>query len=196
MERLARAGALDGLCGSRRQAVWDVQALGPSADDDLFRGMPMDRSPAPGRPLAEAERVAEDYRTTGLSLTRHPLALMRPFLDVRRVLTAAQLQRAPSKARIRIAGLVICRQRPPTAKGVAFLSLEDETGISNLVVSPEIFERDRGVLLSSAFLYAEGRVERVSNVVNVQVTRATALRLPSSPAAERQLSMPLDAAPG
>ena len=196
MERLARAGALDGLCGSRRQAVWDVQALGPSADDDLFRGVPMDRSPAPGRPLAEAERVAEDYRTTGLSLTRHPLALMRPFLDVRRVLTAAQLQRAPSKARIRIAGLVICRQRPPTAKGVAFLSLEDETGISNLVVSPEIFERDRGVLLSSAFLYAEGRVERVSNVVNVQVTRATALRLPSSPTTERQLSMPLDATPG
>src|SRR6185369_4025645 len=92
MERLARAGALDGLCGSRRQAVWDVQALGPSADDDLFRGVPMDRSPAPGRPLAEAERVAEDYRTTGLSLTRHPLALMRPFLDVRRVLTAAQRQ--------------------------------------------------------------------------------------------------------
>ena len=80
---------------------------------------------------------------------------------------------------------------------MAFLSLEDETGISNLVVSPEIFERDRGVLLGSAFLYAEGRVERVSNVVNVQVTRATALRLPSSPATERQLSMPLsDATPG
>jgi len=174
-----------------------VQALGPSADDDLFRGMPMDHSPTPGRPLEEAEQVAEDYRTTGLSLSRHPLALMRPFLDVRRVLTAAQLQRAPAKSRIRIAGLVICRQRPPTAKGVAFLSLEDETGISNLVVPPEIFERDRGVLLASAFLYAEGRVERVANVVNVQVTRATPLRLPSSASRTQQLSMPLgDATPG
>src|SRR5262249_12553176 len=84
LERLARAGALDGLCGSRRQAVWDVQALGPSADDDLFRGVPMDRSPAPGRPLNEAEQVAEDYRTTGLSLSKHPLPLMRPFLDAPR----------------------------------------------------------------------------------------------------------------
>ena len=83
--------------------------------------------------------MVEDYRTTGLSLTRHPLALMRPFLARRRVLTAAQLQDAPAKSRVRIAGLVICRQRPPTAKGVAFLSLEDETGISNLVVPPEIF---------------------------------------------------------
>jgi error-prone DNA polymerase len=149
----------------------------------------MDRSAAPGRPLGEAEQVAEDYRTTGLSLSQHPLALMRPFLDRRRVLTAARLQEAPARARVRIAGLVICRQRPPTAKGVAFLSLEDETGISNLVVPPEIFERDRGVLLASAFLYAEGRVERTSNVVNVQVFRATTLRLPSSPSAATQLSI-------
>jgi error-prone DNA polymerase len=79
---------------------------------------------------------------------------------------------------------------------VAFLSLEDETGISNLVVPPEVFERDRGVLLASAFLYAEGRVERVSNVVNIQVYRATALRLPVA-SAPGQLSMPLlDATPG
>jgi error-prone DNA polymerase len=169
--------------------VWDVQALGPSADDDLFRGIPMDRSPVPGRPLNEAEQVAEDYRTTGLSLSKHPLALMRPFLDAQRVLTSARLLEAPAKSRVRIAGLVICRQRPPTAKGVAFLSLEDETGISNLVVPPEIFERDRRVLLGSAFLYAEGRVERVSNVVNVQVSRATSLRLPSRPSAQ-QMSIP------
>ena len=74
---------------------------------------------------------------------------------------------------------------------MAFLSLEDETGISNLVVPPEIFERDRRVLLGSAFLHAEGRVERVSKVVTVQVTRATALRLPSSPSAAHQLSIPL-----
>ncbi|MGZ6140951.1 MAG: OB-fold nucleic acid binding domain-containing protein, partial [Myxococcaceae bacterium] len=160
-------------------------------DDDLFRGVPMDRSPAPGRPLEEAEQVAEDYRTTGLSLSKHPMALMRTFLDRRRVLTAARLQESRAKSRVRIAGLVICRQRPPTAKGVAFLSLEDETGISNLVVPPEIFERDRRVLLGSAFLHAEGRVERVSKVVTVQVTRATALRLPSSPSAAHQLSIPL-----
>jgi error-prone DNA polymerase len=158
--------------------------------------MPMDHSAAPGQPLAEAEQVAEDYRTTGLSLSKHPLALMRPFLDRRQVFTAARLQQAPAKSRVRIAGLVICRQRPPTAKGVAFLSLEDETGISNLVVPPEIFERDRGVLLASAFLYAEGRVERTSNVVNVQVLRASALRLPSSASRTQQLSIPWSEAAG
>ena len=197
LERLARSGALDGLCGSRRQAVWDVQALGPPADDDLFRGVPMDRSPAPGPPLDEVEQVVEDYRTTGLSLSSHPLALMRPFLDRRRVLTASRLMDARAKARVRVAGLVICRQRPPTAKGVAFLSLEDETGISNLVVPPEIFERDRRVLLGSAFLVAEGRVERVSTVVTVQVSRASALRLPAAEARSPQLSMPWsDAGPG
>ena len=189
LERLARAGALDGLCGNRRQAVWDVQALGPAREDDLFRGEPMDRSTAPGRPLTEPEQVAEDYRTTGLSLTRHPVALMRPHLDARRVLSAVDLQQARAKQRVRVAGLVICRQRPPTAKGVAFLSLEDETGISNLVVPPEVFERDRSVLLGSAFLIAEGRVERVSSVVTVQVARAETLRL-STPQESRQTSMP------
>src|SRR5262249_3516178 len=167
LERLARAGALDGLCGSRRQAGWGVEALGPSAGDGLFRVVPLDRSRAPGGRRTERAQVAEDYRATGLSLSKHPLALMRPFLDAQRVLTSARLQEAPAKSRVRIAGLVICRQRPPTAKGVAFLSLEDETGISNLVVPPEIFERDRRVLLGSAFLYAEGRVERMSNVVNI-----------------------------
>ena len=166
-----------------------MQALGPAREDDLFRGEPMDRSTAPGRPLTEPERVAEDYRTTGLSISRHPVALMRPHLDARRVLSAVGLQQARPKQRVRVAGLVICRQRPPTAKGVAFLSLEDETGISNLVVPPEVFERDRSVLLGSAFLIAEGRVERVSSVVTVQVARAETLRL-SSPSEARQTSMP------
>jgi error-prone DNA polymerase len=189
LERLARAGALDGLCGNRRQAVWDVQALGPAREDDLFRGEPMDSSPAPGRPLTEPERVAEDYRTTGLSISHHPVSLMRAHLDAQRVLSAVGLQDARAKQRVRVAGLVICRQRPPTAKGVAFLSLEDETGISNLVVPPEVFERDRSVLLGSAFLLAEGRVERVSSVVTVQVARAQPLRL-SSASDPRQTAMP------
>jgi len=190
LERLAESGALDGLCGSRRQAVWDVQALGPAHDDDLFHGEPMDRSVAPGRPLGAAEQVAEDYRTTGLSLSQHPLALMRPYLNRQGVLTAAQLQQTQAKQRVRVGGLVICRQRPPTAKGVAFLSLEDETGIANLVVPPEIFERDRRVLLGSAFLYAEGRVERVSRAISIQVSRASALRLPTRPDSDRQLALP------
>ncbi len=190
LERLARSGALDGVCGSRRQAVWEVQALGPSADDDLFRGV------ADG-PLAGAGATAGRGRAGGRGLPHHrPVAVEAPAgVDAAVPGQPPGAHRRPAsrltrEGRVRIAGLVICRQRPPTAKGVAFLSLEDETGISNLVVPPEIFERDRRVLLGSAFLHAEGRVERVSKVVNVQVTRATALRLPSSPSAGRQLSIP------
>src|SRR5262249_1132729 len=110
----ARAGALDGLCGNRGRGVGAVQALGRAREDDLFRGEPMDRSPAPGRPLTEPEQVAEDYRTTGLSITRHPVALMRPHLDARQILSAAALQQTRAKQRVRRAGLVICPQPPPT----------------------------------------------------------------------------------
>ena len=78
---------------------------------------------------------------------------------------------------MRVGGLVTCRQRPPTAKSVAFLTLEDETGMANLVVPPAVFERQRAVALGSAFLFAEGRVERTGQVVNLQVARLSALAL-------------------
>jgi error-prone DNA polymerase len=179
--RLARAGALDGLCGDRRQAVWEVQALSTTDAGDLFHGELLDASPQPGGKPSLVERVVEDYRHTGLSLERHPVALLRDYLTQRRALSAAQLQDAPHRSRVLIGGLVTCRQRPPTAKGVAFLTLEDETGMANLVVPPETFERQRALVLGSSFLLAEGRVERTGQVVNVKVARvsALALRVPS-----------------
>jgi error-prone DNA polymerase len=184
--RLARAGALDALCTDRRQAQWEVQALSTTDAGDLFHGELLDASPQPGGTPSLVERVVEDYRTTGLSLEKHPVALLREHLRARRALSASELQKAPHHSRVRIGGLVTCRQRPPTAKGVAFLTLEDETGMANLVVPPETFERQRALLLGSSFLLAEGRVERTGQVVNVKVTRALplALRLP-----ERQLPL-------
>ncbi|MGO9831763.1 MAG: error-prone DNA polymerase [Myxococcaceae bacterium] len=184
--RLARAGALDGLCGDRRQAVWEVQALSTTDAQDLFHGEPLDTSPQPGGAPSLLERVVEDYRHTGLSLERHPVAFLREHLTAQRALSAAQLQQASHRSRVRVGGLVTCRQRPPTAKGVAFLTLEDETGMANLVVPSRTFERQRSVVLGSAFLLAEGRVERTGQVVNVQVSRlqALALRAPS-----RQLAL-------
>jgi error-prone DNA polymerase len=187
--RLARAGALDMLCGDRRQAEWDVQALSTTDAGDLFHGELLDTSPQPGGKPNLLERVVEDYRTTGLSLEKHPVALLRESLTARKALSAADLQRAPHRSRVRIGGLVTCRQRPPTAKGVAFLTLEDETGMANLVVPSRTFERQRSVVLGSSFLLAEGRVERTGQVVNVQVSRVFTLSL-SVPARQLPLLEP------
>jgi len=184
--RLARAGALDGLCGDRRQAEWDVQALSTTDAGDLFHGELLDASAQPGGASSLVERVVEDYRHTGLSLEKHPVALLRDHLLAKRALSAAELQNAPHRSRVRVGGLVTCRQRPPTAKGVAFLTLEDETGMANLVVPPETFERQRTVVLGSSFLLAEGRVERTGQVVNVKVSRVSALQLE---APTRQLAL-------
>jgi error-prone DNA polymerase len=185
--RLARAGALDGLCGDRRQAEWEVQALSTTDASDLFHGEPLDGSPQPGGSLTLVERVVGDYRHLGLSLERHPVALLRDHLRAHRALSAAELQDAPHRSRVRVGGLVTCRQRPATAKGVAFLTLEDETGMANLVVPPGTFERQRSLVLGSVFLLAEGRVERTGQVVNVQVSRVSTLSLPSP---EQQLALP------
>jgi error-prone DNA polymerase len=184
--RLARAGALDGLCGDRRQAEWEVQALSTTDAGDLFHGELLDASPQPGGKPSLVERVVEDYRHTGLSLEKHPVALLRDYLNSRRALTAAGLQEAPHKARVRMGGLVTCRQRPPTAKGVAFLTLEDETGMANLVVPSATFERQRSLVLGASFLLAEGRVERNGKVVNLQVARVSTLSLTLPP---RQLPL-------
>ncbi len=184
--RLARAGALDTLCGDRRQAEWDVHALSTTRAGDLFHGELLDTSPQPGGKPSLVERVVEDYRHTGLSLEKHPVALLRHHLTARRALSAAELQNAPHRSRVRVGGLVTCRQRPPTAKGVAFLTLEDETGMANLVVPPETFERQRSVVLGSSFLLAEGRVERTGQVVNVKVSHVSALQLE---APTRQLAL-------
>jgi error-prone DNA polymerase len=175
--RLARAGTLDTLCGDRRQAEWEVQALSTTDASDLFHGELLDTSPQPGGKPSLVQRVVEDYRHTGLSLEKHPVALLRDYLITRRALSAAELQQAPHRARVRVGGLVTCRQRPPTAKGVAFLTLEDETGMANLVVPPETFDRQRSLVLGSSFLLAEGRVERTGQVVNLKVSRVSTLSL-------------------
>jgi len=175
--RLAMAGALDGICGGRREAIWEIQALGPLDEDDLFFGMAMDDTSAALPPLTLSERVAGDFAAVGVSLERHPTELFRPLLDRRGALTAQALSRAQAGRRVGIGGLIICRQRPPTAKGFCFLSVEDETGIANLVVPPALFERHRRALLSSTFLFVEGVLERAGRVVNVKVDSAASLTL-------------------
>ncbi len=169
LTRLALAGALDCLCDNRRSALWDIYALGPFDEDDLFFGLPMavDRSVFPE--MTKPERVNADYETTSLSLEAHPVGLVRGELQRRGALSAEQLQKLPAGKVATAGGLVIVRQRPPTAKGFTFLSVEDETGIANFVVEPRLFERYRRELTATPLVVGKGRVERNGKVVNLKV---------------------------
>ena len=185
LERLAEAGALRGLEPRRRRALWGALAAGPaSAEGDLFAGVETSEPPAPLPEASAVEEVAADYRATGLSERAHPMALFRPALARRQVRTARELSRLRNRDPVEVAGLVIVRQRPETAAGIVFVSLEDETGIANLVVMPDIYERFRPLVRSAPFLLAQGRVERTGRVVNVRV-RALA-PLPMAPAIDPQ----------
>src|SRR3990170_3711335 len=110
-------------------------------------------------PASAAEEVSADFATTGLSVRGHPMALVRPALGSGSVRTARELGRLPDRAPVEVAGMVIVRQRPQTARGIVFVSLEDETGIANLVVMPDVYERFRPLVRGAAFLLAQGRVE-------------------------------------
>ena len=170
LARLAMAGALASMCpGDRRQALWEVQSLGPLEADDLFFGLPVDDAKVELPPMAVGERVAQDYGSLGLSLEAHPLELLRPVLKRQRAHTAAALMKLPMGRRVVVGGLRIVLQRPPTAKGFAFISLEDETGIANLIVPPQIAEAHRRVLYGALFLVGEGTIERSGGTVNVKV---------------------------
>jgi error-prone DNA polymerase len=177
LARLAEAGALRSLSRGRRAALWKALAI-PAGEGDLFAGR---LPPEPEAPLAEAsaaEEVARDYAASGLSEKAHPLAFLRPALAARGTRTAAELSRLRDRAAVEVAGMVIVRQRPETAKGILFVSLEDETGIANLVVMPDVYERQRALARGAGFLLARGRVERTGKVVNVRVREL----LPLAPA--------------
>ncbi len=174
--RLAEAGALGSLASDRRSAVW--RSLGLTADGgDLFAGLAPAEPESELPPASAAEEISADYAATGLSVRGHPMAVVRPSLRSGEVRTARELGRMPDRAPVEVAGMVIVRQRPETAKGIVFVSLEDETGIANLVVMPDVYQRFRPVVRGSPFLLARGRVERNGLVVNVRVDSLAPLAL-------------------
>jgi error-prone DNA polymerase len=175
LTRLVLAGALGSLTSSRRAALWELAALGTFDEDDLFFGLPMATDAPAFPPMNATERVATDFDTVGLSLESHPVGLLRPRLAKAGALTAEQLQRAPSGKLVKLGGLVIVRQRPPTAKGFCFMSVEDETGLANLVIEPRRFEQLRKEITGTALVLAAGRVERSGKVVNLKVEHLEAL---------------------
>jgi error-prone DNA polymerase len=172
LERLAEADAFRSLGLSRREALWAVKGLRRAGDKDdlpLFRAATMAEREVDADlpPMPLGEEVVEDYRTLSLSLKAHPVSLLRGELDRRRILPCARLASARPDSRIQVAGLVLVRQRPGSARGVLFMTLEDETGVANIVVWPALFETYRPVVLGARFIAVSGRVQSASGVVHL-----------------------------
>jgi error-prone DNA polymerase len=176
IERLADIDAFRSLGLDRRDALWAARGLnrvGGQEDLPLFaRAHDPTREPdfdLPAMPLGE--HVVEDYRTLGLSLKTHPAALLRHELSARRAIKAEMLPQIANGQRTRVAGLVLVRQRPGTASGVIFMTLEDETGIANIVVWPKMFERFRAEVLAGRLVAIDGPVQSESGVIHVIAER-------------------------
>ncbi|MDQ3288321.1 MAG: error-prone DNA polymerase [Pseudomonadota bacterium] len=168
---LADAGALRGLAGHRHRARWEIAAVEPQRG--LFADIPMNRSRDPiVLPLpTRDEDMKADYALTGTTLGRHPLSLLRKRLSAKRYRRSRDLQGMPHGRQVRIAGLVTLRQRPETASGVIFLTLEDEDGMTNVVIWRDLAERQRRVLLESRLLAVEGRLEHQHGVMHLIAQR-------------------------
>jgi error-prone DNA polymerase len=174
LERLAAAGGFACFGLSRREALWQVAALPRGTSPPLVAAAEAEVGGAAGgapplAPMTPREELVADFVGLGLSIDRHPAALVRAALDGAGVLTAAALARTRDGARASVGGMVITRQRPPTAKGMVFITLEDETGIANLVLTPPVYERLRPLARDAHLLLAHGRVEREGLVVNLRV---------------------------
>jgi error-prone DNA polymerase len=199
---LADIGALNAFGYDRRSALWQAErAIRPSGE--LFReeGTAEDAKTAeiffekelsatfavsavssdreaecPLKPMTEAERLVADYAGMGLTAGRHPMALRRDELAMRGILRATDLQTARQGRRVRVAGMVITRQRPGTAKGFVFLTLEDETGIANIIVRPDLFARDRLVIVEEPFLIVDGVLQSQDGVTSIRAEQVHGMK--------------------
>jgi error-prone DNA polymerase len=198
---LADVGALNTFGYDRRSALWQVErAVRPGGE--LFTPTTINAEtaelaeidfenensagsassafnvvePCPLKPMTEAERLVADYAGMGLTVGRHPMALRRDDLAMRGILRARDLSTARQGRRVRVAGMVITRQRPGTAKGFVFLTLEDETGIANIIVRPDLFARDRLVIIEEPFLIVDGVLQNQDGVTSVRAEQVQGMR--------------------
>ncbi|MFN7982094.1 MAG: OB-fold nucleic acid binding domain-containing protein [Vicinamibacterales bacterium] len=164
---------------SARQRAWSTtrQRTSPTPSAGAHAGLNAgatlgitgeDDAECPLKPMTEAERLVADYAGTGLTIGRHPMALRRHELTMRGVMRATDVVSARQGRRVRVAGMVITRQRPGTAKGFVFLTLEDETGIANIIVRPDLFARDRTVIVEEPFLLIEGVLQNQDGVTSIR----------------------------
>jgi error-prone DNA polymerase len=195
---LAEIGALSAFGHTRREALWQVERAirptgelfeegvqshnlaklescdvvsspGPSSQDRKFARSQDEECPLP--PMSAVERVVADYEGTGLTIGPHPMAMRREEMSLRGALRASDLPRQRHGRRVRVAGAVITRQRPGTAKGFVFLTLEDETGIANIIIRPDLFAEQRLTVINEPFLLVEGILQNQEGVTSVRAER-------------------------
>ena len=196
LQRFAWTGACDSLVDEpvqiepidpeeerRRPALWAVGGAARAArtDDGAQLALPLDGSPTPELPpLGPWERIVADYRMTGITLGEHPMELLRPGL-ASEVLNSEEIGRTRDATRVKVAGMVVARQRPATANGVVFMLLEDEHGTINLIVPPPVVERCRLAVRTSGFVQAAGKLDHREGTTNVVVSRIERLERPDLP---------------
>jgi error-prone DNA polymerase len=194
---LAECGALASIGGDRRTALWQAERAGRPAgpllidaengvESDFSRARRAPSDPTPGSarpqalgplsPMTLTERVEADYHRTGLTIGPHPVALVRASLATRGVQRAMDLSRGRAGRRVRVAGAVITRQRPGTAKGFVFLSLEDETGIANAIITPDVFAANKRTIVEEPYLIVEGVLQNQDGAISIKTDRVDALR--------------------
>jgi len=158
----------------RRDALWQVERA-VRASGPLLEAQPEPDLPSPLQPMNHEERLVADFRGTGLTVGPHPMAYRREWLNAMGIRRASDLRDMPNGKRLRIGGCVITRQRPGTAKGFVFVSLEDETGVANAIITPDLFHQNRLLLTSERFLAIEGILQNQDNVISVRAERVQPL---------------------
>jgi len=172
VENLIRAGAMDSLGQERRDLLWELGGL-QYQEEGLEIEIPLDPVQLPV--LSERERLSWEYELLGLAPGEQITQLYRERLRKQGVLSKAELEERRDGETVRVAGWMVIRQRPPTAKGHVFITLEDEEGLVNLIVRPQVYERYRDVLRNEPLLWAEGRLQREGHAISVLVQKAGAL---------------------
>jgi error-prone DNA polymerase len=180
---LARIGVLNTLgdVAHRRDALWQVEEAGRPVGPLLRGAAPTTSQSTPLVAMTTDERLTADYAGAGLTTGPHPMAYHRAILSASNILSAADLIKCRTNASIQIAGCVIARQRPGTAKGFVFLSLEDEAGIANIILTPDVFERNRLIVTRNRFLLIAGQVQNTDGVIHVKAQSLEPLDISNAP---------------
>ena len=155
---------------NRRDALWQVERVARPAGE-LYEELHEQDGNSPLTPMTRPERMDADFRGTGVTIGHHPVAYHRPELTKLGAWRAIDVQQLSDGSRITVAGWVIVRQRPGTAKGFVFLTLEDETGVTNIIITPQLFDKNRLALVDHPFLLIEGTLQNQDNVVSVKAKR-------------------------
>ena len=181
MTALADLGALNDLGGKRhrRDALWQ-SALALRPVGELLKDAGIPETPSPLAAMNPIERLQADFANSGLSIGSHPMRFHRERLNTMQVMPAAQVKHTPDGRFVRVAGAVICRQQPGTAKGFVFLSIEDETGIANVILKPDVFDRLRVPVLSNSYLIVDGILQNQRGVASIKATDVRPCIMPTT----------------